>query len=177
MQIDVRFSGASLDTFVAKVAALGAEAPVEMARGLNDGGDIVRTQVRRALKEQMGVTSYGIVVDHTGAIPASPSGLVYKITGSGKGLPIKDFPVSASPGGPVTAMPWGVSHTFTRSFKTTKAGRLLARRGASRLPVRSLRGPSPAKELVKAESLATFEAAVPAIVEPTIMRRLVRLMP
>ncbi len=122
MQIDVKFSGASLDTFVAKVAALGAEAPVEMARGLNDGGDIVRTQVRRALKDQMGVTSYGIVVDHTGSIPASPSGLVYKITGSGKGLPIKDFPVSASPGGPVTAMPWGVSHTFTAVVQDHEGG-------------------------------------------------------
>ena len=177
MQIEVKFSGASLDTFVCKVAELGADAPVEMARGLNDAGDIVRTQVRRALKEQMGVTSYGIVVDATGSIPASPSGLVYKITGTGKGLPIKDFPVSAAAGGPVTAEPWGVSHTFTRSFKTTRQGRLLARRGSARLPVRALRGPSPAKERVKDQSLATFEAAVPGIVEPTVMRRLIRLMP
>ena len=177
MQIEVKFSGTSLSAWAEKIATLGAQADVEMARGLNDAGDIVRTQVRRAMKDQMGVLRYAIVVDATASIPASPGRLTYSITATGKGLPIVDFPVSASPGGPVTASPWGVAHTFTRSFKTTRKGRLLARRTASRFPVRSLRGPSPAKELVKDASLATFEAAVPAIVEPTIMRRLVRLMP
>ncbi len=174
MQIEVKFSGASLDTFVAKVAALGADAPVEMARGLNDAGDIVRTQVRRALKDQMGVTSYGIVVDATGSIPASPSGLVYKITGTGKGLPIKDFPVSAAPGGPVTAMPWGVSHTFTRSFKTTRAGRLLARRGASRLPVRRCADRARRRSWSRTRAWRPSRPRCPRIVEPTIMRRLIR---
>ena len=38
MKIDVTFSGANLATFVEKVAMLGADAPVEMARGLNDAG-------------------------------------------------------------------------------------------------------------------------------------------
>lgn len=177
MRIEVKLSGAGIDQFASKVAALGASAPTEMARGLNDAGDKVRTQVRRALKVQMGVTKYGIVVDATSSIPARPGGLVYKITGDGKGLPIKDFPVSASPGGPVTAMPWGVAHTFQRSFVSSRKGRLLARRTSARFPIRGLRGPSPAKELVKDQSLATFEAAVPAIVEPTVMARLARLMP
>lgn len=85
--------------------------------------------------------------------------------------------MAASAGGPVTASPWGVAHTFERSFVTSKRGLLRARRGKSREPIRALFGPSPAKEIVKDQALATFEAAVPGIVEPTIMRRLIRLMP
>ena len=56
MKIEVKFSGASLATFSEKLAALASGGAAEMARGLNDAGDTVRTQVRRALKGQMGVT-------------------------------------------------------------------------------------------------------------------------
>lgn len=181
MQVKVTFSGTRLADYATRVAELGARGEVEMARGLNDAGDLVLTQVRKALQGQMNVLKYGTILDTTHGIPAAPgrsvSGhLTYAITASGKGLPIRDFPVQASVGGPVTAEPWGVAHTFKRSF-VTKTGRLLARRTASRFPIRGLRGPSPAKELVKGQSLDTFERAVPALVEPTIMRRLVRLMP
>ena len=96
--------------------------------------------------------------------------------GQGKGLPIKDFPVEASVGGPVTVEPWGVSHTFARSFVTSSRGLLRARRGSAREPIRTLRGPAPAKELVKDQSAAVFEAGVRAIVEPIVTRRLARLM-
>lgn len=177
MQIEVKFSGTSLSVWAEKIATLGAQADVEMARGLNDGGKVVFTQVRRALKTQMGLLSYGTVVKATDDIPASPSRLIYSMSGRGKGLPIRDFPVAANAGGPVTASPWGVPRTFERSFVTSKRGLLRARRGTAREPIRPLFGPSPAKEIVKDQALATFEAAVPGIVEPTIMRRLIRLMP
>lgn len=175
-QIEIKFKGSSLEQFAAKVAALGAEGEIEMARGLNDAGGQVRTQVRRALKTQMGVINQSIVNNATGSISASPGRLVYSITGAGKGLPIKDFPVQASVGGAVTAEPWGVSHTFARSFVTSKRGLLRARRGSAREPIRSLRGPAPAKELVKDESAAVFEASIRAVVEPIVTRRLARLL-
>ncbi len=177
MQITVKFSGTRLANYAAKIAALGARGEIEMARGLNDAGDVVRTQVRRALQKQMGLQAYDVVVDATSSIPARPDDLRYRITAAGKGLPIRFFGVKVDPHGPVVAMPWGVPHEFKRSFRTTRTGRLLARRTDARLPVRSLRGPSPSKELVKGQSLATFEQAVPGIVEPVIIRRLARLMP
>ena len=177
MRIEVKFSGSALSQYAARVHELGAQGQTEMARGLNDAGAQVLTQVRRALKTQMGVLNQGIVNDATGGTKASPGGLVYSISGRGKGLPIKDFPVEAAVCGPVTAEPWGVSHTFARSFKTSGKGLLRARRGQAREPIRSLRGPAPAKELVKDESAATFEAGVEAIVEPIVLRRLARLMP
>ncbi len=177
MKIEVRFKGSTLEQFAQRVHELGAKGEAEMARGLNDAGDQVRTQVRRALKTQMGVISQSIVTNATGSINASPGRLVYAITGQGRGLPIKDFPVEASAGGPVTAEPWGVSHTFARSFVTSKRGLLRARRGTAREPIRTLRGPAPAKELVKDESAAVFEASIRAVVEPIVLRRLAPLMP
>jgi len=180
MRIEVKFSGSSLAGFADRVAALGAKGQVELARGLNEAGDLVRTQVRRALKDQMGVTHYSTIVDTTGSRPATPNGtgvLDYEIHASAKGLRIAEFPVSASAGGPVTAMTWGVPHTFQRSFVTSKRGLLRARRGAAREPIRSLKGPSPAKELVKGQSLHTFEHAVASVVEPVVVRRLARLVP
>lgn len=177
MRILVSLRDGGLAAYATRLQAAGETGRVELARGLNQAGDQIRTIVRQRLKTQMGVLRYGVVESHTRSVPATPALLEYTIFGSGKGLPIKEFPVAAAIGAPVTAEPWAVSHTFARSFMTAKKGLLRARRGKERKPIRALYGPSPAKELIKAETAEAFERAVPMLVVPIIMTRLAKLAP
>ncbi|WP_198293093.1 hypothetical protein [Methylobacterium sp. WSM2598] len=167
----------ALGRYAAALAAVPARAARAMADGLNEGGDVERTAVRRALRAQTGVKRYGAVVERTSARRASPGHLEYAIDGKGKGMPIREFPVRAAVRAPVTAQPWGVSHTFARSFKTSAKGLLRARRGASRFPIRALYGPAIPKEIVRDQSAAEFEANAAGRVEGAVLKRLGRLLP
>jgi len=151
--------------------ALSAKARTEMQRGLGEGGLRVRTMVRRSLREQMNVTTMKAVNQRTSSYLNS-AGLSYHIKAEGSGLPIENFKTSVTARG-VWSDPWGQGRVFARSFRS--GGKLRARRGSARFPVRSLLGPSPAKELVKDETKATFENAGRTIILPIIARRLAKL--
>ena len=168
---------AAVERFASRIAAFPAKARQAMAEGLNEGGDRERTQVRRALRHQTGVSKAGTITSHTDSRRASAGSLEYVIRGLGKGLPIRDFPVSAGTHSPVVARPWGVAHKFERSFRTSRKGLLRARRGASRFPIRALYGPSVAKEIVKDETAAEFTANAGPKVERAVIKRLGRLLP
>ncbi len=168
---------AAVARYADRIAAVPARARGAMAEGLNEGGDLERTQVRRALRQQTGVTKAGTITKHTGTKRASVGNLEYTITGLGKGLPIKEFPVSAGVGAPVTARPWRVAHRFERSFQTSAKGLLRARRGSSRFPIRALYGPSVAKEIVKDETAEEFNANAGHRVERAVIKRLGRMLP
>lgn len=117
-----------------------------LGEALQKGGEKTRTQMRRALKGQTNVKTYGTIVAH---VTGKRAGLAYTITGRGKGLPIREFPVRVSrsrrqwvrwsprehwrlqkrnasgqfgalpdisEAGEVNAVPWGVGRTFKRSF-------------------------------------------------------------
>ena len=150
------------------------QAPLEVARGLNDGGNQVRTIVQRTLKDQMGLAKLSDVIKVVRTVPASPDHLRYEITSSKGGMNIQDFNAIATPAG-IQAHVWGIDKTFKRSF-VSKSGFMLARTGASRFPVRRLYGPAPYKELIKGETLAAFDRSVPLLVEPIVMRRVVKLL-
>lgn len=171
----------SLDAAIARyadrIAAMPGRARQAMAEGLNEGGDLERTQVRRALRQQTGVSKAGTITSHTKSKRASAGNLEYTISGLGKGLPIRDFPVRSGIGAPVTARPWNVSHTFERSFQTSRKGMLRARRGASRFPIRALYGPSVAKEIVKDDTAEEFSAHAGQRVERAVIKRLGRMLP
>lgn len=176
MRISVKLDHAA-DRYGDRIAAIPAKARQVMAEGLNEGGDLERTQVRRDLKHQTGVKRYGAITQRTSTKRASAGNLEYTIAGTGKGMPIREFPVSAAPHAPVNARPWGVAHKFARSFMTSAKGLLRARLGAARMPIRALFGPSVAKEIVKDETAAHFEAQAAPRVERAVMKRLGRLLP
>lgn len=140
-----------------------------LLNGLSDGGDKVRTKVRKALKTQTNVKKYGTI---TSRVEGGRRGYDYVITGEGGGLPIAEFPVSAP--GSVSASPWGVMRQFKRSF--VRAGKYLARISSKRFPVRKLYGPAISKEIVKDQSLDAFETGVRSDIGPEIDRRLARLL-
>ncbi len=120
----------------------------------------------------MNVRRYGVVVQATRGFVQS-DGLGFQITGFGKGLPIREFNVRVTSRG-VSATPWNRAHLFKRSFRSRITGRLVARLGKDRLPIRSLYGPSLAKEIVKGETLATWDEQLPNF-EGAVIRRLRRL--
>lgn len=168
---------AGLARYAGLLAAIPAKAKQAFAQGLNEGGDLERTQVRRTLREQTGVKAAGSITRRTSTRRAYAGRLEYDVDGAGKGMPIKEFPVSASARGPVTATPWGVAHRFKRSFKTTGQGLLRARLGARRMPIRALYGPAVSKEIVKDETAAEWQAKAAPTVERMVFKRLGRLLP
>lgn len=168
---------AEIGRFASLLAAVPAKARQAFAQGLNEGGDLERTQVRRTLREQTGVKAYSSITKRTGTTRAHAGRLQYDVLGTGKGMPIKEFPVAASARRPVTAKPWGVPHTFKRSFKTSGQGLLRARLGAERMPIRALYGPAVSKEIVKDETAGEWQANAAPVVSRMVMKRLGRLLP
>src|ERR1700722_17353206 len=63
---------------------LQAKLPQAIARGLNEGGDRVRTQTQRALQKQTGLTRYASVTKRVRTARAFPGPLNYSIIVSGK---------------------------------------------------------------------------------------------
>lgn len=167
-----------------------ARIPQAIARGLNEGGDKVRTRVQRALKEQTNVKAYSSITsrmrtarafagqgDTTASVKGSGvgGGMVYQIIATGHGIPIKEFPVSVVAKG-VDAKTWGVDHLFQRSFQQKFKGGLRARLGPGRFPTRSLLGPALPKELEKGKVPGVFYLACGEFVGPAILKHLANLL-
>lgn len=177
MRIDVKLDG-GLSRFASRLDAVPGKAKAILAEGLNAGGDVLRTQARRDLHEQTGVSKYGSILKRTGSKRAGPGSLSYVIRGMGRGMPVKEFPVQASTRSPVSATLWNARHNFgPRSFKSKVRGLLKRRVGASRLPLEGFNGPSVAKEIVKDRTAEHFASTAEGIVGPRIVMRLGRLLP
>ena len=182
-----------LDKMVKGLEAQQGKVLRAISQGLNEGGDKVRTQVRRAMRQQTGLLRLNSVTKRernvrafaTGLAPKSGIGpsrgasLEYAVVYSGK-PPTKpaEFKTSVKtgPGGGVTVWMWNVAHKFKRSFQQKFRGGLRMRLGGSRLPVRAFDGPNLAKEAVKGDVAATFLAQSAALVPPMIEKRLARAL-
>lgn len=173
----------------------GFKAGVERAirEGLNQGGNKVATDVRKALWKQTGVKQYKSILSRTSTIGAVDHGggdYRFVIVASGKGVPIKEFSVKVSKGagGGVVANPWNVAHKFKRSFQTA-SGAYRARLPGARVSftgkdgkthrgyrLRGLYGPSIAKEAMQGAVPTVFHLSVAAQVQPIILARLARAL-
>lgn len=158
----------------AGLAAMNARVATAIARGLNAGGEKVRTRVQRELKEQTGVKAYRSITSRVRTARAFAGGLAYQIIVTGKGIPVEEFPVAVTAKG-VDAKTWGVDHLFKRSFREKDRGGLRARTTSSRFPIRRLYGPSLPKELGKGSTPGAFYVAVSEFVGPAILRNLARV--
>ena len=148
-----------------------------LARGLNEGGDRVRTQFQRGLWKQTGAKQYKSITSRVRNQRAHAGGLVYAIIGTGKGMPIKEFPVGLS-GGHVLGMPWGTPHLFARSFGIQGRGvdGFRARLSSKRFPIRKLYGPSVPKEMGRGAMPALFLFSAQEFVPPAIVKHLSKAM-
>jgi hypothetical protein len=127
--------------------------PQAIAFGLNNGGRLVFTQVRRGLWKQIGSKKYSTVTSRTFAMPAKPGALAFTIVAKGKPIPITDFSVRRVAHG-VQASPWASARVFARSFQEKAPGgeflpgAFRARLSEAREPIRRLYGPNLAKQLL-----------------------------
>ena len=161
-----------VDVTLPKVNA--SKVPQAIARGLNEGGDLVRTRVQRALKVQTNVKNYRSITSRVRTVRAFAGGLRYEIVATGKGIPIAEFPVAVTSKG-IDAKTWGVDHLFKRSFQEAN-GKMRARLGSSRFPIRALYGPSLPKELGRGDIPGVFASATAQFVPPAIAKHLARAL-
>lgn len=154
-----------------KLAALPAKIERVKAQAAIEGGDKVRTDLRRALKDVTGAKRYADITSRV--FSRSPAAGQYVIVARGPGLPISAFKVRSA-GGAVEAEPWGIARIFKRSF-FDPSGLARARLTIHRKPVRRLFGPNLAKELVKANMEERFYTSVQRNVLPVIEKRMARV--
>lgn len=205
VRIVARYDGSGLLTMMRSAQTLASPARYERAlhEGVRAAGDKVRTVVRKALHKQMGAKRYAAIVKATRSY--IPGRMQYAIDGSGKGLPIKEFPVRARKVDPrrlhsklvwmvqkrdkrgrfkplkplgdnVTANVWGVVHRFKRSYEGRDGVFRAILPDHPRGKGRRLFGPSPAKEIIKAETAAAFNRDGPRELDTQIGRRLARIL-
>jgi hypothetical protein len=167
----VRIDGSDISRLGRDFAKIQARLPKAIARGLNQGGERVRTSVQRALKERTNVKAYKSITSRMRTTRAYEASLTYQIIATGKGIPIEEFPLTVvkGQGGGVDAKTWGVDHLFKRSFREKFTGKLRARTSSSRVPIRKLYGPALPKELGAGEITSLFYSAAAELVPPRVI--------
>jgi len=198
--IAAEYDGKGTTRFIVSTTRLsGGKALQVMRESLRGAGLKTRTQVRRALKEQMGTRTAKAITARTRSY-SHEGGLAYSIEGNGKGLPISEFSVKISRSKKIAARwsprdhwrvqtrdgtgrfgkivePGGVGVTgfpwgVAHPFPRSfnhPAKGPLMVRVAGQKSVRKIFGPSVAKEIDQGQSLAAFEA--------TGIRELARILP
>jgi len=149
--------------FEAAVARLGEQAATRaFNRALNSEGNKVRTQVRRALRQQTGAKA-GLINRETRSIRSTFSNLTYTIEARGDYLGLSHFSPRQFAYG-VRAKPWGRWQRFDSAFLVgSMANNAFVREGSARLPIRKMFGPAIPKEMVQDATRDAFEAAQPDV--------------
>ena len=149
--------------FEAAVARLGAQAATRaFNRALNSEGNKVRTQVRRALRQQTGAKA-ALINRETRSIRSTFSNLTYTIEARGDYLGLSHFSPRQFAYG-VRAKPWGRWQRFARAFLVgSLANNAFVREGSARLPIRKMFGPAIPKEMVQDATRDAFDAAQPDV--------------
>lgn len=175
----IKIDRAGFAKLEAQLARAKREIAPAIARGLNEGGDLTRTRVFHALQKQSGLLRYGSVTSRASTQRAYPTQLDYIIHVRGKpSTKPNEFPtkVIKGRGGGVDVKFWGVDHLFARSFQQKFKGGLRARLGAGREPVRGFDGPNLAEEAAKGETPKVFLEQAARVVEPAIIKHLIRAL-
>lgn len=141
-------------------------------QSLGDGGLKARTQVRRALREQGGWANASSINQRTRSYMEGD--LTFVLEGRGAGQPIVYYKGLRVTGKGIRSGVWNSPRLFQRSFYR---GGFRARTTSKRFPVRTLKGPSVGKEIVKDEALATWHRVGPQAVFDVLERKVRRLLP
>jgi hypothetical protein len=161
--------------FEAAVQRVGEQAATRaFNRALNSEGNKVRTQVRRALRQQTGAKA-ALINRETRAIRSSFSNLTYTIEARGDYLGLSHFSPRQFAYG-VRAKPWGRWQRFDSAFLVgSLAGNAFVREGRARLPIKKMFGPAIPKEMLQDATRDAFEAAQPDVLAEAT-RQIARLL-
>lgn len=208
MAIVIEYDRRGMDVFRKAMSMLDRPTFIRWARqSLGGAGDKSRTQVRKALRTQMGTKGIRAINANTSG-SVDLLGLAYTLRGVGKGLPIEEFPVRASKslkalvrwhprehwklqvrprqaGGRFSPIPdegfvGGVTASPWRVSRTFQRSYVSEKGYRARTPdgrTRKLYGPAIGKEIIKDHSLATWEATAIPELERQMVSRLARLVP
>ena len=175
----IQIDSSDLKRLIRELDRVQAKLPQAIARGLNEGGDKVRTQVQRGLQKQTSLLRYSSVTKRVRTTRAFPGGLAYSIVVAGK-PPTKPTEfrtrITTGPGGGVSIIMWGVVHKFKRSFQQKYRLGLRARLGAARDKIRGFDGPNLAKEAVKDQTAEAFFRTTGAVVAPIVEKQMMRAL-
>jgi len=149
--------------FEAAVQRVGEQAATRaFNRALNSEGNKVRTQVRRALRQQTGAKA-ALINHETRGIRSSFSNLTYTIEARGDYLGLSHFSPRQFAYG-VRAKPWGRWQRFDSAFLVgSLASNAFVREGRARLPIKKMFGPAIPKEMLQDATRDAFEAAQPDV--------------
>jgi hypothetical protein len=178
MEISLSLKDQIVSRYGEQLARLSAgQAATAMSRALNQEGNKARTQVRTAVAKQTGVAKGRLGLVTRSSTPAT---LTYTISASGRESNVAAFKGKQVAAG-VSAQPWGQRRIFEHAFmlKAVKGiegavsadaegGKLMAfvrRPGGGRTALRPVFGPNLGREIVKAETKATFETSAVGIVD------------
>lgn len=176
MDITINLRDDVLHRFGNQLAVLGeGQARVIMSRSLNHEGDKGRTQVKRALVQQTGI-KYGLINQAMKTIYSTPASLTYTLEARGTETNLNLFGARQGQRG-VSAAPWNTRRVFKSTFMIGRyGGRVFRRVGKSRFPIKPMFGPNIAREIVKDESKAAFEAGSANIAD-RVAHELSRVLP
>lgn len=138
------------------------EATVAFNRALNSEGNKIRTQVRRALRQQTGAKA-GLINQQVKSRGSTFSNLVYTIKARGGYLGLSHFsPRQFSYG--VRARLYGRAQQFKSAFIVgSMGGNVFVRTSAARFPIKKMFGPAIPKEMVKDETKRAFKESQPNV--------------
>jgi hypothetical protein len=174
------------DSYEKRLAGLGAgDARKVMMRVANRAGKTTSVQVKRALVKQTSIPRAVVqaAIRDRGASAKGAGAIEYVITGRGSELPLSVFnPRQFSAG--TRAKVWGRFQTFEGAFMGPRpgtiapalGGEVFHRTSKSRLPIEKLYGPSIPKEMVLAETAATFQRVARAETEKRLVHELGRIL-
>jgi hypothetical protein len=139
-------------------------AALAFSRALNHEGRKSFTAVKRALRKQTDIPPF-VIKASMAFRSSSKQHLRTIISGTGRELPLRLFkPVQFSYG--VRARVWGKHQTYRSAFIVARyGGNVFHRTLRERLPIQRMFGPSIPKEMVRDETLKTFEQSGNAIMD------------
>lgn len=151
--------------YEAMVQKLGErDANLIFARALTKEGGKSFTAVKKALLEQTGIPK-GTIAGSMKFRRATRKNLQTIISGSGSELPLSLFKPSQFSYG-VRAKVWGKHQTYRSAFIVAKyGGNVFHRTSRQRFPIQKMFGPSIPKEMVKDQTLETFEQSGNAVMD------------
>jgi hypothetical protein len=139
-------------------------AALAFSRALNHESRKTFTAVKRALRKQTDIPPFMITAS-TAFRFSSKHHLRTIITGSGRELPLLLFKPSQFSYG-VRARVWGRHQVYRSSFIVARfGGNVFHRTSHKRFPIQKMFGPSVPKEMLKDETLETFERSGNAIMD------------
>lgn len=165
MQVVIKDLDQTRIRYEAMVQQVGeGAAALAFSRALNHEGRKTFTAVKRELRKQTDIPPFMITASMAFR-SSSQRNLRTIISGSGKELPLRLFKPSQFSYG-VRAKVWGKHQTYRSAFIVAKyGGNVFHRTSKKRFPIQKMFGPSIPKEMVKDETLETFEQSGNAVMD------------